>query len=116
MYEGPGAASLATYAAAYSPKETIIDFTEPAAVICRKVAALTVAVPWAQMSVRGCEAVIVKAELAESDGAAVPGTLLASHSDGWTVQAADGAVRLTGTRSRARNRTTSRPGCGPSVH
>ncbi|MFE6946514.1 methionyl-tRNA formyltransferase [Streptomyces chartreusis] len=83
----------ASYAPAFSAAEQVIDFTEPAAVICRKVAALNVLAIRATIRLPNMEGFIRHAEPIMAGGEA-PATVLAVHDDGWTVQAGDLAVRL----------------------
>lgn len=93
----PQLSAHASYAAAFSPEELILDFTDPAAVICRKVAALNVLTPRATIQLPGREGTVRQAEVVASETEAAPGTVLASHADGWTVQAADRPVRVVTT-------------------
>ncbi|MFJ9425604.1 methionyl-tRNA formyltransferase [Streptomyces sp. NPDC101249] len=89
-----------SHAALFTTEEQIIDFTEPAAVICRKAAALNVLGTRAHMDLPAVGGFSVRhvEPLNFSDG--TPGTVVAAHDDGWTVQAADRAVRvITGDRS-----------------
>lgn len=98
----PQDSAHASYVPAFSAEEQIIDFTEAAAVICRKVAALNVLTTRATIRLRGLEGSIRHVEPVASSGG-MPGTVLAVHDDGWTVQAADKAVRVI---------TDDRPQCG----
>ncbi|MYS23778.1 MULTISPECIES: methionyl-tRNA formyltransferase [unclassified Streptomyces] len=84
----------ASYAPAFTAAECSVDFTEPAAVICRKVAALNLLTPRAVVRLPDYEGTIRQARVAASGGGESPGTVLTRHTDGWTVQAADHAVRL----------------------
>lgn len=92
----PQEPALASYAPPFTAEELVIDFTEPAAVICRKVAALNVLTTRATMRLGGSEGSIRHVEpVASGEGTpGTPGTVLAVHDDGWTVQAADKAVRV----------------------
>jgi methionyl-tRNA formyltransferase len=83
----------ASHVPAFSAEEQVIDFTEPAAVICRKVAALNVLESRATMRLSNVEGFIRHVEPLASGGG-TPGTVVAVHDDGWTVQAADKAVRV----------------------
>ncbi|MFJ2297001.1 methionyl-tRNA formyltransferase [Streptomyces sp. NPDC087894] len=83
----------ASHVAAFSAEEQVIDFTEPAAVICRKVAALNVLATRAMVRLPAVEGFIRHTEPVAS-GSGMPGTVMAIHDDGWTVQAADKAVRI----------------------
>ncbi|GII57596.1 methionyl-tRNA formyltransferase [Planotetraspora thailandica] len=84
----------ATEAPFYTEAERRIDLTEPAATLRRKVAALNVTSPQARVLLDGTEAIVTGLRLISSDGPAAPGTVLAHHDDGWTVQAGDQAIRL----------------------
>lgn len=90
----PQNTALASYGALFTTEEELIDFTEPAAVIARKVAALNVLAPRARYHLGGKEGTILHAAQLPSAGAAPAGTVLAAHRDGWTVQAADAPVRI----------------------
>jgi methionyl-tRNA formyltransferase len=90
----PQDSALASYAPAFSAAEQVIDFTEPAEVVCRKVAALNVLIPRAVIHLPGCEGTIRDAQVVASDCSAAAGTVLVSHSNGWTVQTGRGAVRV----------------------
>jgi methionyl-tRNA formyltransferase len=90
----PQDSTRASYAPMFSAEEKVIDFSEPAAVICRKVAALNVLGPLATLRLPDREGTVRHAEPVAADGGGAPGTILADHGDGWTVQAADRAVRV----------------------
>jgi methionyl-tRNA formyltransferase len=90
----PQDSTHASYVPAFTEDELVIDFTDPAAVIRRKVAAVNIVVPRAMVQLPGTGGTIRHVQMAASDAGAAPGTVLASHSDGWTVQAADHAVRV----------------------
>ncbi|MEU3185690.1 formyltransferase family protein [Streptomyces sp. NPDC006923] len=93
----PQESAGASYVPAFSAEEQIIDFTEPAAVISRKVAALNVLTSRATVRLPDGEGIIRHVEPVFSGvvpRGGVPGTVLAVHDDGWTVQAADKAVRV----------------------
>lgn len=85
----------ATYAAPFEPAETYLDFTEEAAVVIRKTAALNVIVPRARAELAGREVVVRDVALLETGGRSAPGTVLEARADGWTVQVADAVLRVT---------------------
>jgi methionyl-tRNA formyltransferase len=91
----PQRSELMSYPREFDVEEQIIDFSRPAAVVCRRVAALNVLVPRARIRLPEVEGTVLDArEVAGGEGAD-PGAVLASHADGWTVRAADRAVRVT---------------------
>ena len=90
----PQDAARVSYAAPFTTEEELIDFAEPVAVICRKVAALNILTPRARFRLAGNDCVVQHAYKVPSEDGAVPGTVLAPNTDGWTVQAADSAVRI----------------------
>jgi methionyl-tRNA formyltransferase len=97
----PGVAqdtSRASYAAPFTDEEKFIDFTDPATVISRKVAALNIATPRARFRLPEIDGTARHAYPVLVEGRTAPGTVLAAHDDGWTVQAADSAVRLITAR------------------
>jgi methionyl-tRNA formyltransferase len=98
----PQDTARASHAAPFTDQEKIIDFTDPARVLCRKVAALNIATPRARFHLPGNDGVARHAYPVPVEGRrAAPGTVLAAHQDGWTVQAADSAVRLIRLRDRS---------------
>jgi methionyl-tRNA formyltransferase len=64
----------------------------------RKPAALNVTAPSAQLELDGSTYLITRTEPAGRNGSAAPDTLLEEHPDGWTIQTADEALRLTRPR------------------
>ncbi|WP_432164273.1 methionyl-tRNA formyltransferase [Streptomyces tendae] len=91
----------ASYMPPFSDEERVLDFTEPAATISRKVAALNVLVPRALTRLPGCEGTVLHVEVLPSTGRSA-GTVVAAHPDGCTVQTADLAVRVTVERGSSR--------------
>ncbi|MEV0799894.1 hypothetical protein AB0I34_19520 [Kribbella sp. NPDC050281] len=61
----------------------------------RKAAALNVTSPQAQIRVGGTTQVISRTDPADGPSAGTPGTVLAEHDDGWTIQTADHPLRFT---------------------
>ena len=94
--QDPAAASEAPL---FTEEELLLDLTEPSAVVRRKAAALNVTSPQAQVRLGGTTYVVTRTDVvpAGSAGTAEPGAVLAEHDDGWTVQTADLALRLTRT-------------------
>jgi methionyl-tRNA formyltransferase len=95
----PGAAQdgdRASYAPAFTEAEELLDLTRPAATIRRQAAALNTLVTRARVWVAGREATIrdVRPATPVPAGRHAAGTVLATHADGWTVQAGDQPVRL----------------------
>ncbi len=84
----------ATYAAAFTDAEYLVDLTEPAATVQRKTAALNVLADKARVLVGGREVVVHAAHVEPVEARTTPGTVLEEHPDGLTVQAGDDAVRL----------------------
>lgn len=89
--------NLATPAPAWTEADEVLDMTEQGAVVRRKFAALNLLGPRARVVIEGT--VVLLADLnpvPPNDPAhnAKPGTILATHSDGWTVQTADEPLRL----------------------
>ena len=84
----------ATYAAAFTEAEYVVDLTEPAATVQRKTAALNVLADKARVRLAGRELVVHAAHVEPVETRTTPGTILEEHPDGLTVQAADQAVRL----------------------
>ncbi|WP_327292788.1 hypothetical protein [Streptomyces sp. NBC_01198] len=94
----PQDGALATHAAPFTERERVLDIAEPVSVLRRKVAALNVLAPQARIELAGHTGTVREATAVSPRGQAAtpgpPGTVLASHADGWTVQAGDGPVRL----------------------
>jgi methionyl-tRNA formyltransferase len=88
----------ATYAAAFTDAEYVVDLAEPAATVQRKTAALNVLTDQARVRLAGRELVVHAAHVEPVEVRTTPGTVLEEHPDGLTVQAADHAVRLVLTR------------------
>jgi methionyl-tRNA formyltransferase len=86
--------ALASEAPPFTEAEQLLDLTEPVATIRRKAAALNITEPRARIALQGISATVLDLYDAPSGAGAVPGTVLAEHPDGWTIQAADAAVRL----------------------
>jgi methionyl-tRNA formyltransferase len=89
--------SHASAAPVWTEAEELLDLTEPGAVIRRKFAALNIIGPRARVLIDGemvqlADLYAVPAMPAVTD--ANPGTVLATHLDGWTVQTADQPLRL----------------------
>jgi methionyl-tRNA formyltransferase len=92
--------ALATDASFFTTEEQLLDLTEPAAVLRRKTAALNATAPQARIHLAGADHVVSRTDVVpdqapDLDGQAEPGTILATHDDGWTVRAGDLPVRLT---------------------
>jgi methionyl-tRNA formyltransferase len=84
-----------TYAAKISKEEAKLDFTQPAAVVARKVRAFN-PFPGAQAQVGGTTIKIWGAEARPGAGDAVPGKVLAADAQqGIVVACGQGALRLT---------------------
>jgi methionyl-tRNA formyltransferase len=90
----PQGEAAASYAAPFTTEEELIDFTNTAAVICRKVAALNIVTPRARFHLPGNDGTALHAYKVPFEGGTDPGTTLDTHNDGWTVQATDSAVRI----------------------
>jgi methionyl-tRNA formyltransferase len=87
--------SLSSYAAPFTDEERNLDLTEPLAVIRRKTVALNVLGPTARVNLPE-PTVISRVDIVPTTALdAAPGTVLLTHSDGWTVRAGEGALRLT---------------------
>ncbi|MEW2549906.1 formyltransferase family protein [Streptomyces sp. NPDC047002] len=83
----------ASYAAPFTADEFVMDFTDTAETVRRKAAAVNVLTTRATVRLPDAEGLVRAVELADHlEG--TPGTVLATHEDGWTVRAADRAVRL----------------------
>ena len=85
--------SLASYCAKRSADDGIIDWTQPADVLARKVRAFN---PWpiAEAQVAGERLRIHGAVAVEQAHAAVPGTLLAASRQGLDIACGSGVLRL----------------------
>ncbi|WP_411093373.1 methionyl-tRNA formyltransferase [Streptomyces sp. 049-1] len=90
----PQDSARASYMPSFTDKEPMLDFTESAAAISRKVAALNVLIPRALAHLPGCEGTVLHVETLPSTGRSA-GTVVATHPDACTVQAADLALRVT---------------------
>ena len=82
-----------TYAAKISKDEAKLDFTLPAIALWRKVRAFN-PFPAAQGMVNGTAIKIWKADLADYQGNAAPGTVLSADAQGIVVACGEGALRL----------------------
>jgi methionyl-tRNA formyltransferase len=89
--------SKVTEAPRFTPEEYVLDLTEPAAVVRRQAAALNIIAVRARVRVDGTEYLVARTDPAEV-AAGDPGSIVASHSDGFTVRTADDALRLTAAR------------------
>ena len=87
--------SKATEAPFFTEAEHLLDLTEPSAVVRRKAAALNVTSPEARVQLGGTTYVISRTDVVPTEATAEPGTVLAEHENGWTVQTADLPLRLT---------------------
>ncbi|MFG1815703.1 methionyl-tRNA formyltransferase [Kribbella sp. NPDC049174] len=85
----------ATEAPFFTEAEYLLDLTEPSAVVRRKAAALNVTSPAAKVQLGGTTYVISRTDVVPTEATAAPGSVLAEHEDGWTVQTGDLALRLT---------------------
>ena len=92
----PQDAALATDARPFTEAESLIDLTEPAATIRRRVAALNVTEPRARARIGSSEVTVHEVRIDPHRRRGEPGTVLAEDLTGWTVQAGDVAVRITG--------------------
>lgn len=92
--QDPAAASEAPF---FTEEEMLLDLTEPSHVVRRKAAALNVTSPQAKVQLAGTTHVITRTDAVptRSPKAAVPGTILEEHEDGWTVQTGDAPIRLS---------------------
>ncbi|GAB2552826.1 methionyl-tRNA formyltransferase [Kribbella endophytica] len=89
--------SKVTEAPAFTPEEYVLDLAEPAAAVRRKAAALNITAVRARVLLDGVEYLVARTDPAEA-AAGDPGSIVASHSDGFTVRTADAALRLTAAR------------------
>jgi methionyl-tRNA formyltransferase len=88
-------AAQATQAPLFTEAEQVLDpATDTAAVLRRKIAALNLTAVRARVRIEGAEVLVRELDERPSSGPGEPGTVLARHADGWTVRAADRAVRL----------------------
>ncbi|MFI7061988.1 methionyl-tRNA formyltransferase [Kribbella sp. NPDC050124] len=87
--------AAATEAPFFTDAEHFLDLTEPAHVIRRKAAALNVTSPAARLHLNGTTHTIIRTDPAPGTSSAPPGTVLAEHPNGWTLQTADHPLRLT---------------------
>ncbi|MEV0287276.1 MULTISPECIES: formyltransferase family protein [unclassified Kribbella] len=86
----------ATEAPLFTEAEHFLDLTEPAHVIRRKAAALNVTSPAARLTLNGTTHLITRTDPAPaSPSPTPPGTVLAEHPNGWTLQTADHPLHLT---------------------
>jgi methionyl-tRNA formyltransferase len=90
--QDPARASEAPF---FTEEEKLLDLAVPAAEIRRKAAALNVTSPQAQIRVGDATHVISRTDPADGPSAGTPGTVLAEHDDGWTIQTADHPLRFT---------------------
>jgi methionyl-tRNA formyltransferase len=91
--------SQATYAAPFSEEEHWLDWTEPRAVVQRKVTALNLlGQPSARGRIAGKEYIIQRVEpLAEAPAGAAPGAILDHNNTSMVIAVGDGAVRVVAT-------------------
>ncbi|MEV5964955.1 formyltransferase family protein [Kribbella sp. NPDC051952] len=90
--QDPAQASDAPF---FTDAERVLDLTEPSAVVRRKAAALNVTSNEATVRLGGTTYVIARTDVVLGESRAAPGTVLAEHDDGWTVQTGDLPLRLT---------------------
>ncbi|WP_165555816.1 hypothetical protein [Kribbella pittospori] len=90
--QDPARASEAPF---FTEEEKLLDLAVPAAEIRRKAAALNVTSPQAQVRVGDTTHVISRTDPADGGSGGAPGTVLAEHDDGWTIQTADHPLRFT---------------------
>ncbi len=90
----PQDAAVASDAPAFTDAEHVLDLAEPAATIQRRCAALNITAPRARAVIAGEEVTVHAVRIVPGQHHAEPGTVLAEDPDGWTIQAADTAVRL----------------------
>ncbi|MEV6285578.1 formyltransferase family protein [Kribbella sp. NPDC051770] len=83
-----------TEAPRFTPEEYVLDLTEPSAVVRRKAAALNITAVMARVRLDGTEYLVARTEPTEARAGA-PGSIVATHHDGFTVRTADAALRLT---------------------
>ncbi|HZO64269.1 MAG TPA: formyltransferase family protein [Kribbellaceae bacterium] len=93
--------STASYAAAFTAAELVLDLNEPAATIRRRTAALNALGDQARVRIGDRDLVVHAAHVEPVDARTTPGTVLDEHPDGLTVQAGDDAVRLVLSRPSA---------------
>ncbi|MGW6281145.1 methionyl-tRNA formyltransferase [Kribbella sp. NPDC055071] len=84
-----------TEAPFFTDEELLLDLSEPSAVVRRKAAALNVTSPQATVRLAGTTYLITRTDVVPGDSSAAPGTVVAEHADGWTVQTDDRLLRLT---------------------
>jgi methionyl-tRNA formyltransferase len=84
-----------TEAPFFTDEELQLDLSEPSGVVRRKAAALNVTSPQATVRLAGTTYVITRTDVVPGGSSAAPGTVLAEHDDGWTVQTGDRPLRLT---------------------
>ncbi|MCX5010383.1 formyltransferase family protein [Streptomyces sp. NBC_00555] len=84
----------ASHTPPFTETEQLLDFTDPAPTLRRKVAALNVLGPRPIAVLDGVPTRVGHLYEAEPGRHAAPGAVLARHGDGWTVQAEDQAVRI----------------------
>lgn len=85
----------ASEAPLFTDEEKLLDLAVPAAELRRKTAALNVTSPQAQIRVGNTTHVISRTDPADGASAGTPGTVIAEHDDGWTIQTADLPLRFT---------------------
>lgn len=90
----PQDATVASDAPAFTDAEHVLDLTEPAATIQRRCAALNITAPRARARIGDREVTVHAVQVMPDESRTEPGTVLAENPDGWTIQAADTAVRL----------------------
>jgi methionyl-tRNA formyltransferase len=89
-------AEKASEAPFFTPDEQLIDLTEPARTVRRKVAALNVVTPHARVRIPGAglQSLVATYAVPSTARPHEPGTVLDKHEDGWTMQTADEPLRL----------------------
>lgn len=104
----PQADEEATFAPKLSPADRMIDWSEPADAIVRRVRALAPS-PGATTRLRAGDVKLLRAEVATdpSNGGVAPGSIASVDSLGFTVAAGDGFVRPLEVAAAGRNHMTA---------
>ena len=92
-----------SYAAPFTEAESLLDLSEPASVLQRKVTSLNLlrGTPIAQTRIGGETWLIERLDPVEGHGAGAPGSVLKTIADGLIVQTGSSAAQLKATRMTA---------------